>query len=124
MPNLRVRNDVIVRKARIDLRLEYLDLLAGDLCPAQTANQFFRLAGEHRPGYHFDPAGGLARGTGVLAPVLNLNFFRFVVSDHRCCGAHRLKSPLAQVCEITFNSGSLSKSPALWVNKGTSRSVA
>src|SRR2546427_5137488 len=41
-----------------------------------------------RTGYHFDPAGGLARGTGVLAPVLNLNFFRFVVSDHRCCGAH------------------------------------
>src|SRR5438094_4973791 len=88
MPDLRVRDDVIIRETRIDLRLEDLDLLTRDLRAAQAANQFFRLAGEHRPGNHFDPTGGLTRGAGVFAPVLNLNFFGFVVSDHLCGGGH------------------------------------
>src|SRR5229473_5806929 len=91
MSNLRVRDDVIIRKAGIDVRLEDLDLLTRNLGAPQTANQFFRLTGEHRPGDHFDPAGGLARGTRVLAPVLNLNFFRLVGSVHRCGGAHMVE---------------------------------
>ena len=99
MPDLRVRDDVIIRETRIDLRLEDLDLLTRDLRAAQAANQFFRLAGEHRPGNHFDPTGGLTRGTGVLAPVLNLNIFGFVVSDHLCGGGH-MSSWLLSLSEL------------------------
>src|SRR5438128_5338429 len=52
-----MRDDVIVRKPRINLRLEDLDFLARDLGAAQAANQLFRFARKHRAGNHFNPTG-------------------------------------------------------------------
>ena len=51
-----MRYNVFGVKAGIDGRFEDLDGLFGDQSPAQTAEQFFGLTGEHRPADHFDPA--------------------------------------------------------------------
>ena len=42
-----VRHDLHVGVALVDGRLEYGYLLVGELCTAQTADEFLRLAGEH-----------------------------------------------------------------------------
>ena len=48
-----VTHHFFVAIARIDGRLENLDLLLGKLCTAQTAYEFLGFAGEHRAAYNF-----------------------------------------------------------------------
>src|ERR1700726_2359885 len=52
----RVRDDSVLRVALIDYGLEDLHALLPNFRAAQPANQFFALAGKHRPHDHFDPA--------------------------------------------------------------------
>ena len=51
-----VRDDVVLGIAIVDLRLEDLDLAAGDLGAAQPADELFALPAEHAADDHFDPA--------------------------------------------------------------------
>ena len=51
-----VRDDVVLRVAIVELRLEDLHPLAGDLRPADAADQLLALPAEHAAGDHFDPA--------------------------------------------------------------------
>ena len=51
-----VRHDVIVGEAVVELRLEHLHPLPGNLGAAHAANQLLALPAEHAAGYDFDPA--------------------------------------------------------------------
>src|SRR5438874_3985684 len=81
-----MRDDVIVRKPRINLRLEDLNFLACDFCATQPSNQFFGLAGEHGTGNHFNPAG--ARQARVFSARGHFIFLWLDTANHFCCGAH------------------------------------
>jgi hypothetical protein len=52
-----VGDDMIVAVATVDLRLEDLYTLAGDLSSTKAADHFFALAAEHASGNDFDPTG-------------------------------------------------------------------
>jgi len=52
-----VRGDGSAVVAEVDVGLKAGDALASDARALETANQLFRLAGEHRAGNHFNAAG-------------------------------------------------------------------
>ncbi len=54
-----MRGHSVLIKACIDARFEHLDLLSGDLGPAQSADQLIGFSTEHRAGDHFNTAGGV-----------------------------------------------------------------
>ena len=56
VPDVAVRDDVVLREAVVEPRLEDLDLLARDLGPAHAADELLALAAEHAAGDDFDPA--------------------------------------------------------------------
>src|SRR5438128_9750543 len=81
-----MRDDVIVRKPRINLRLEDLDFLARDLGAAQAANQLFRFARKHRAGNHFNPTG--TRNGRMFFARGDFVFIWLDTANHFGCAAH------------------------------------
>ena len=51
-----VADDVIFTESAVEQRLENLDSLFCDLCPAKTADEFFALSAEHTSADHLNPS--------------------------------------------------------------------
>src|SRR6187402_331166 len=89
MTHLRVRHDVLIRKARVDLWLKDLDFLTRNLGASQASDQFLRFAREHRAGDNFNPASAIAR-----------LWWWFIVINLRNQFIHSVSSP--SLCVIDF----------------------
>src|SRR5260370_39758517 len=77
-----MRNDLVVGIGGIDFGFEDLDFLTRDSRAPQTANQFFRLAGKHRAGNHFDPTYAVTEKSRLFGAGLHVDFFGFDDSWH------------------------------------------